>query len=159
MHGYNRRLSIGMHLTKFMLLQDFTFLHLETLRTSLADPTSSEIVHHQSSPERTSVRLRRRLADQDKLSPSKPSPLTGNGVAASVISRGVVRDQDSELEVKVRETEIDEHDAASEIEHESPAGPALRRPLESAGQLGDISPISTALSPTGAIPQLFFAFP
>jgi hypothetical protein len=138
-----------------LLLQDFTFLHLETLRTSLADATSSENVQHQSSQERTSARQRRRLADQAKLSPSKPSLLMGHGVAAGMISRGDARDQDRDLEVKAREAKIDEHGAASEIEHKSPSGPALRRPLESAEQLGDISPISTALSSTGTIPQLF----
>ena len=78
-----------------------------------------------------------------------------HGVAAGMISRGDARDQDRDLEVKAREAKIDEHGAASEIEHKSPSGPALRRPLESAEQLGDISPISTALSSTGTIPQLF----
>jgi len=112
------------------VLQEFKFLHLETLRSNLADPPSSNNSHHLSIPERTSATKQRRL-----LRSSSPHSAS--------------RQQVMEIEEKGGGSDI-------ENEHQSPNAP-LRWPSETEGQLGDISPISTVWSSAGAT-FLMFAF-
>jgi hypothetical protein len=116
------------------VLQELKFLHLETLRSNLADPPSSSNSHHLSIPERTSATKQRRLL-------RSRSPHSA-----------------SRQQVHAREMEIEEKGGGSdvEIEHQSPNAP-LRWPSETEGQLGDISPISTVWSSAGAA-FLMFAF-
>ena len=113
-------------------LQELKFLHLETLRSNLADPPSSNNSHHLSIPERTSATKQRRL-----LRSSSPSA-----------SQQQVHAREMKIEEKCRRSDL-------EIEHQSPNAP-LRWPSETR-QLGDISPISTVWSSAGAA-FLMFAF-
>jgi hypothetical protein len=120
--------------TDSCVLQDFKFLHLETLRSNLADPPSSNNSHNLSIPERTSATKQRRLRRS-----SSPNSA-------------------SRQQVNAREMRIEEKGGRSdiEIEHPSPNTP-LRWPSEAEKQLGDISPISTVWSSAGAA-FLMFAF-